>query len=448
MNTLTPIRYHFSVPITGLVMMFLFGCSSDNTSQQVPENMTVVVRTLGGAKNESAQSVVMTQDGGYAVLGFTQSNDEDLFFKPNESYDYWLLKFDEESNIEWQKTYGGSAEERAYDLIQTSDGGFVMMGYSKSSDGDVSENNGFQDFWVVKLTSTGNLQWEKSFGFSGADIGETVIETHDNGYLITGVLDVSASNGQGNNRLNQSRHAGGDYWVIKLDTGGNMQWSRYFGGSFTDTAYDVIQTHDNGYIIVGSSDSNDVDVSNNLGTYDFWVIKISENGTLEWEHTYGGSQIDEARAIVQSNDGHFMIVGDTRSDDLNVNSNKGGGDLWVIKIDTNGTLIWEKTYGGSSFDTGRSISTTHDNGFIISGNSRSLDMDLKSNQGQNDAWIIKIDSEGKLIQQHSIGGSEIDSANDAIELNDSTIIVVGESNSNNDSIVNKGFTDLLIIEIK
>ena len=200
--------------------------------------------------------------------------------------------------------------------------------------------------------------------------------------------------------------------------------------------------------MVGSSDSADVDIKDSKGAYDFWVVKISETGTLLWEKSFGGSQTDEARSITRSNDGNYIIVGDTRSSDLDVSINSGGADLWAIKISPIGELIWEKTFGGNSFDVARSISKTQDGDFIISGSSRSIDGDLTNNNGQNDAWVIKIDGNGKLKWQKTIGGSEIDFAYDAVELNDGTVIAVGESSSRDiDILENKGFSDLLILKL-
>ena len=433
---------------------FFCGCSNnDDSSNESPNGIkkeTEFVRTIGGTKNESAQSVTKTSDGGYAILGYVQSADGDVANKQNDSFDYWLIKYDQNSILQWQKTYGGSDDDRGRDIIQTSDGGFAVLGYSKSNDGDVTENNGFNDFWISKLDASGTISWEQSFGFSGADDGISMIQTNDNGYLLTGVLDVSASNGEGNSKsFSSKRHAGGDYWAIKLNASGEKQWSKFFGGTFTDTPYDIIQTDDNGYIIVGSSDSDDVDIKGNKGSYDFWVIKISNTGDLIWEKSFGGSETDEARAITKSSDGNYIIVGDTRSNDLDISNNHGAADLWVIKVSPTGNLIWEKTFGGSSFDVGRSISKTQDNGFIISGSSRSTDGDISNNNGQNDAWVVKIDDHANLKWQKTVGGSDIDFAYDAVELNDKSIIVVGESNSTNIDIPeNKGFTDLLIFKIK
>ena len=434
-----------------LVALFFVNCSEDNDNSNPREQDIEIdfITTLGGSKNESAQAVVNTTDGGYAVLGHTQSMDGDVLSKSNESYDYWLLKFDANNQLQWQKTYGGSDDDRGVDLIQTSDNGFAVIGKSKSSDLEVSENAGFDDFWVSKLDSSGAIIWEYSFGFAGSDTPYSIIQTNDNGYLLSGVLDVSASNGQGDRKLILSRHAGGDYWVIKLNASGVKQWSNYYGGSFTDTAYDAIQTEDDGYIIIGSSDSDDVDITNNLGSYDFWILKISATGTLVWEKSFGGSEIDEAYGISQAADGNYLIVGDTRSNDLDISQNNGAADLWIIKITPEGTLLWEKTLGGSSFDVGRSVSKTQDNGFLIAGSSRSTDGSLTSNKGQNDAWIIKINSSGNLVWQKTIGGSNVDFFYDAVELNDQTIIAVGDSNSSNEDIFNNnGFADLLILKLK
>ncbi|WP_346882409.1 hypothetical protein [uncultured Algibacter sp.] len=437
--------------IVYLALVVFCGCSKteDNIDPNPVTNNIALdfVKTLGGSKNESAQSITKTLDGGYAILGYAQSMDGDVTTKTNESFDYWLLKFDQNHILQWQKTYGGSDDDRGSDIIQTTDGGFALIGFSQSNDGDLNENAGNDDFWVTKLNASGNIIWQKTFGFLGTDSGLSIIQTHDDGFLVTGILDVTASNGQGKN--SSVLHAGGDYWAIKLDALGEKEWSKFYGGSLSDTPFDVIQTKDNGYIIIGSSDSNDVDITNNKGAYDFWIIKISETGTLLWEKSFGGKEIDEAHAITSTADGNYIIVGDTRSNDLDVSNNKGVADVWIIKISPMGELIWEKTFGGTSFDAGRSISKTQDDGFIISGNSRSANGDVSSNSGQNDAWILKIDNQGSLKWQKSFGGSNIDFAKNAIQLNDNSIIGVGESSSSNADIINnKGFSDLLIFKIK
>ena len=403
------------------------------------------IKNYGGSKNDVAHAVVKTQDGGAAVLGYTQSINGDISDKTVENFDFWVMKLDAESNIQWSKTFGGSEDDRGNDILHTKDGGFAILGYSTSTDQDVPGNAGSQDFWMIKLAANGAISWSKTFGYLGADFGTSVLQTSDNNYLITGVLDVTASEGQGNSR-NTQRHAGGDIWAIKLNENGDLQWSKYFGGSFTDAPFGIVETENHNFIIAGSSDSADADISNNNGSYDFWVLKIASNGSLLWERSFGGSEIDEGRAITTTNDGNFIIVGDTRSADKDVSNNNGAADVWILKMNLDGNLIWEKTIGGSSFDVARSVAKTQDNGFVISGSSRSLDNSF-TNQGQNDALLLKIDSEGNLLWKQTVGGDKIDFFYDAVQLNDASIIAVGETHSSNGDLTeNKGFSDALIVK--
>lgn len=430
--------------------LFLQNCSRNDDSNAVTPAVKTIhfVKTIGGNLNESATSITSTSDGGYAILGFAQSMNGDVAEKTNESFDFWLLKFNNSDELQWQKTYGGTGDDRGQSLISTLDGGYVVLGYSNSSDGDRSENFGTYDFWVLKLDSVGDIIWEKSFGFPGVDRGYKIIATTDGGFLATGVLDVSASNGQGNSKTKSIKHAGGDYWAIKLDANGEKVWSQFYGGTFTDTAYDIVETPEQDYIIIGSSDSEDVDISNNKGAYDFWVVKVSSSGDLIWEKSFGGSQIDEAWSIIAMRDGNYLITGEARSNDQDITTNNGAADIFVLKIDTNGTIIWQKTIGGASFEASRGISKTSDGGYIISGNSRSQDGDITENKGQNDALVLKLDANANIEWHKTIGGSYVDLAFDAIELSDGSIIAVGESSSTDQDISsNKGFSDLLMFKI-
>jgi len=435
-------------------LFVLVSCKNDDdTTATTTDNSTSgdldFARIYGGTKNERAQSVTNTDDGGYAVLGYTQSSDGDVTDKTDDSFDFWLLKFNAESQMQWNKTYGGSQDDRGRDIIQTQDGGYAILGSSFSSDNDVTSNAGQLDYWLAKLDASGSISWQKSFGFSGTDIGISVIQTNDNGYLISGVLDVTASGGEGNTSKTSSLHAGGDYWVIKLNASGDLQWSKFFGGLFTDTPEGIVETDDNAFIIAGGSDSADTDITNNKGSYDFWVIKISNTGALIWEKSFGGDEIDEARAITKSGDGNFIIAGDTRSMDQDVSNNSGAADLWIVKISPAGEMLWEKTIGGSSFDVARAIVKTQDGGFLLSGSSRSSDGDVEINKGQNDAWVLKVDSEGSLEWETTVGGSNIDFAYSVAELNDKTVVAVGDASSDDGDLTeNRGFTDLLIIKIK
>ncbi len=431
-------------------ILITYSCikSELNFNTTLSNGTTELVQTFGGSKNDVAKAVVATSDGGFIVLGYTQSMDGDVIGKTNESYDYWVLKFNSDAILEWNTTFGGSGDDRGSDIIQTSDGGFALLGYTDSADGDILINNGYRDFWMVKIDATGTLSWQKSFGFSGADEGVAVIETFDNNFLLSGVLDVTASGGLGNQGRYSTRHAGGDYWSIKISSSGEFIWSRFYGGSFTDSPTGIIENINGEFIVVGASDSNDIDISTNKGSYDFWVVKSDDRGNILWEKSYGGSEIDEARDIISSRDEHYIIVGDTRSNDQDVSFNNGAADLWIVKISDAGDITWNYSYGGSNFDVARSVNTTSDDGFVISGSSRSSDGDVTKNQGQNDAWIIKVNAEGALVWETTVGGSEIDFAYDAVQLSNGTIIAVGETYSvDGDISVNKGFSDLLIIKI-
>ena len=447
-------RISFNEGLSLLIYMatifILSACSNSDNEPDIikpPVNAKAEVTTYGGSQNDNAKAVISTADGGYAVLGHTQSQDGDVTDKQSTDFDYWLLKFDGQSTLQWSKSYGGNSDDRGNDFVQTSDGGYAILGYSESTDGDVSENAGALDYWLVKTDASGSLLWQKSFGFKGRDEGIALIQTKDSGFLLVGVIDVTASEGQGNTTA--KRHAGGDYWAVKLSVDGTLEWSQYFGGTFTDTAYDIVEMGEGGYIIVGSSDSTDVDITDNKGSYDYWIVRISENGKLIWEKNYGGDEIDEARGIVSSGDGNYLIVGDTRSSNDDVSLNHGAADVWVIKINSSGELLWEKTYGGTDFDAGRAICPSQNGGFVLAGSSRSADGDLTENMGQNDAWVLKIDDSGSLVWEGSLGGTKIDLAHSVTELVDGTVIAVGESASSDIDIpVNKGFTDVLSVTIK
>lgn len=430
---------------------FLISCTKESS---FPKNgislsgKAQMISSFGGGRNEVANAVVSTLDGGYAFAGYTQSIDGNITDKSTENPDFLIAKFSENDVLLWSKTFGGAEDDRASDIIETLDGGFAVLGYSESNDIDVSQNQGSQDFWLLKLDASGNLLWEKSFGYAGPDYGTSLIETKEGGFLITGVLDVSASGGLGNKSV-ASKHAGGDIWAMKLDHSGALIWQQYFGGNGTDIPFGVVATATNEFIIAGSSDSTDTDISANKGSYDFWLLKIDALGQLIWEKSFGGTGIDEARAITIGNNGNLIVVGDTRSNDGAVTSNKGGADLWMITLDTNGALISQKTFGGSSFDVARSIAKTQNNSYIISGSSRSLDGDVAKNQGQNDGWVLEVDENANLLWETAIGGSEIDFFYDAVPLNNGTVIVVGNTYSaNGDLLENKGFSDVLLVKIK
>jgi hypothetical protein len=441
-----------------MIVLLLFSCSDDDSA--VPESAYDAavfsgeidwVKSFGGSDEETAQSVIHTNDGGYAILGYSQSTDGDLTGRPVAVNDYWVLKLDPAGDLLWSKTYGGSKDDRGQAIIQTSDGGYAITGYAMSDDGDASNNEGFHDNWIIKLDELGGIEWEKSFGFSGHDHSYDLLQTADGGFFFVGFLDITAalSDGTYNKGNSITRHGVGEFWGTKIDANGNLEWRSYYGGTNNDRAHAVVEADDGSFVMAGFSESDDYDVSNTRGSYDFWVIKLSVAGELLWERSFGGSGIEVAYDITKTDDGAYVITGNTFSTDMDVSINHGESDVWLIKVDDNGKLLWEKTFGGSQFDAAQGLSTTKDGGFIIAGNSKSNDGDTKENNGENDIWLIKTDREGNLIWQGSFGGSGLDYGFDAVENQDKSILLVGESSGNDfPNLINKGLSDVVVLKIK
>ncbi len=437
----------------------LFACSSDyegTVPDLLPEKAFLGeldwVRSFGGSGEETAQKVIATTDGGYAVLGYSNSTDGDLLGKSSSVNDYWLLRLDADGNLQWSKTYGGSKDDKGQSLVQTKDGGFALTGYAMSDDGDGSQNNGFHDNWILKLDAQGAIQWEKSFGFSGHDHSYDIIETLDGGLFFSGFLDITSARADGfteKGSTSSTAHGVGEFWGTKLDPQGNIEWRKYFGGTNNDRSHAVVQSNDGGFLLSGFSESEDFDITTSRGSYDFWVLKIDGRGELLWERSFGGSGIEISYDMEKTGDNGYVIVGNTFSTDKDVSKNNGESDMWLIKLDDSGNLIWERNFGGTAFDAAQSVSLSTDGGFIITGNSKSDSGDVLSNAGENDIWLVKTNANGKIVWQKSFGGAGLDFGFDAIENADKSIILVGESASTNFlSLQNKGKSDVIVMKIK
>jgi len=436
-----------------------FGCSTDGekriTLEPEAQNQFLGevewVKNFGGSGEETAQAIIATTDGGYAILGFSISMDGDIVGKTTTVNDYWLLKLDAAGNLEWNKTYGGSKDDRGQSLAQTNDGGYILTGYAMSDDGDGSNNEGFHDNWILKLDASGQIEWEKSFGFSGHDHSYDIIQTQDGGFFFIGFLDITAARADGYDEKGQflTRHGVGEFWGTKIDAQGNVQWRKYFGGTNNDRAHAVVQSDDGGFVLAGFSESDDFDISDTRGSYDFWVVKIASTGDLVWERSLGGSGIEISYDIAKTTDNGYVITGNTFSNDFDVSKNNGESDVWLIKLDDYGNLIWEKTFGGTEYDAAQGVYTSLDGGFLIAGNSKSSDLDAISNMGENDLWLIKTNSNGELIWQQTFGGADLDHGFDVIENTDKSVLFVGESSSTDFPILqNKGMSDVIVIKIK
>jgi hypothetical protein len=432
----------------------LLSCKKDDESVVADDDPFLIdfsgeiqlAKTYGGSNEDDATSIIKTPDGGFAIAGFTLSNDGDIIDKTTTDADFWVFKLNADGSLLWSKTYGGSGDDRATKIINTQDGGFAVTGFTRSNDGDVSNNNGFYDYWLIKLDASGNLLWEKAYGFAGNDQGQSVIQTSDGGYFLTGFLDFDGRASQGTAVKSQGRHGVGEFWGIKTDASGAVEWTQYYGGTSNDRSYDVVQTDDGGFLMIGNTESDDFDITNSKGSYDFWAVRVTSAGDLIWAKNYGGSGIEIAYSITKSQDGNYFLIGDARSNDQDVTNNKGNADAWLIKINDNGDLLWQKTYGGSEFDTGRSVKQFSDSKIVIFGSSRSEDQDVSANYGQSDYWLIITDAEGGIIFEKNYGGSNLEFGNDSVITLDNTVVVVGSSQSSDfDVLENKGSKDALIL---
>jgi len=435
-----------------IIVILFWACSPDShTPINTPNDFSgilVDVKLFGGSDEEVARELIELQQGGYAMVGSTKSKDGDFDERSTDNWDLFLMKLDQQGEVIWTRTYGGTAEDFGFSLVETDSGGFVLIGYSSSQDGDVPPTKGYHDNWIIKVDSAGELLWKKSLGYSGHDHAYNVIDTQDGGYFFNGFLDVTASNGLGNsNKFSKvGRHGVGEFWCHKADTHGNIQWQRYFGGTNNDRSYDAIETKEGNFLVVGTSESEDLDVKNPKGSYDVWVVMVSPTGQMLWEKSYGGSLVDEASKVIQDLNGNYRIIGNSYSEDIDVVNPKGLSDAWQITLDPLGKLIDSHSYGGSEFDKGTAIAEDKRGSLFITGFSRSMDGDFSQNMGLNDIFLIHLPANGSEKSTLSWGGENQDFAYDIlIPKNGDGVFVVGQSFSKNTTFTkNKGKSDILL----
>jgi hypothetical protein len=313
-------------------------------------------KTIGGPESEEGNSLIQTSDGGYAITGFTES------FGTGE-LDVYVVKLDANGNLQWTKTIGGKKEDMGTSLIQASDGGYAIAGYT------FSFGAGEADVYVVKLDANGNLQWTKTIGGKNVDVGSSIIQTSDGGYAIAG---GTKSFGAGK----------ADVYVVKLDANGNLQWTRTVGGPGNEIGSSLIQTSDGGYVIAGTT------ASFGAGEADVYLIKLDATGNLQWTKTIGGPEHDGGRSLIQTSDGGYAITGTTSSDELAAYFGPAEADIYVVKLDANGNLQWTKTIGGPEHDRGLSLIQTSDGGYALAGSTQSF------GAGEWDIYVVKLDKNG------------------------------------------------------
>ena len=323
-------------------------------------------------------STQQTSDGGYIVLGVTGDYDE-------HNMDFWLIKTDSSGNKLWDKTFGGDDYDYSSKVIQTNDGGYVLIGNT------CYNGPGNEDIWLIKTDSEGNKIWDKIYGGLDYDVGNDVKQTNDGGFILIG---HTSSYGAGKR----------DVWLIKTDSEGNKIWDKTFGGTSTDGGYLIQQTNDNGYILLCETEKIET-------LQDIWLIKTDSNGEMQWNKTFGGPNRDYAGSLQQTADGGYIVLG-------SINKVVTFCDIWLIKTDSNGEILWDKTFPIIGDNTGRSIQKTSDGGYIILG-------DIPDFNSVN-ALLIKTDSSGVEMWRKSYGGPFFDVAYSIQQTTDGGYILTGE----------------------
>ena len=365
----------FSI-ITGMTIVLAVLSSSQSIAQ------TSWARTYGGINDEKASAIQQTSDGGYVVAGYTESygaGDADL----------WMLKLDTDGAAQWEGTYGGSDNDVANSIQLTGDGGYIVAGYTGAYP--------YYDAWVLKLDANGTVQWEKAYSGSNVDKILNIQTTSDGGYIAFG---YTSSYGAGSF----------DHLLLKLDASGTVQWEKTYGTSDPDMGYSIKQTSDGGFFMAGV-------ISTATNGLDFMMYKVDPGGSSQWEKKYGGSERDIASSIQQTADGGFVMAGTT--DTYGV----GADDVWLLKLDANGAVQWEKTYGGSGNDQANAIQLTSDGGFVMAGTTDTYGV------GADDVWLLKLDASGAVQWEKTYGGINDEKASAIQQTSDGGYVVAGYTES-------------------
>ena len=403
-------------------------------------------KCLGGSSADYGFDIIQTSDGGYAICGFVTSTDSDVVGHHGGGEDAWVAKLDASGNLQWAKCYGGSGPEEANSIAQTKDGGYILAVRTESNDSQVSGYHGIGDAWIVKLDDTGAIQRDSCYGGLNYDDPCSIIATSDGSYLFAGYTQSDTPPD-----LNEHHGEGDDAWVIKINTSGfTPGFERWFGGTKQDQANSVIQTTDGGYIFTGFTHSSDDDVVGYKGgtSADVWVVKLTPTGYIEWQKCLGGTADEWANSIIQTSDGGYAIAGITYSTDGDVTGNHGGGDEWVAKLSRTGDLEWQKCLGGSGKDLAWSIVQTPDGGYAVGGYTGSSDGDVSGSHGGQDVWLVELDGQGNLQWQKCMGGSAFDQALAMILTKDGGFALTGNTSSTDGDVHGiKGHTNAWVVKL-
>src|SRR6266542_282588 len=335
-------------------------------------------KSYGGSRSDNATSIKKVENGNYLVSGQTISNDSQItgfhgglgFFS-----DFWIIKINSTGKLLWQKTLGGVKEDVQFDIALSADGGYVIAGETGSVDGDVTNNHGQTDFWVVKLSTVGTLMWAHTYGGIRDDAAHSIIATADDGFIVVGKL--RSPDGSNTN-----------FWVINSNGNGIMLWQKIYGNIFNDEAYAISPTADGGFIVAGKTQS--IDGINYNGFTDYMVVKADNNGNMQWQKTLDCSDIDWTFDVIPAADGGIIVSGDVSSTDGDIKGNHSGSDMWLAKLNNTGKVLTSISLGGSSSDGARSIIPVT-SGYIVAGYANSNDGNVSKYFEGSNFWIVKLD---------------------------------------------------------
>ena len=395
-------------------------------------------QVLGGVHSEYLYDLKATPDYGFLIIGSSFSEKSgNKTEKGQGDLDYFLWKMDESGKLEWQKTFGGSGSDYLYSASLTKDGGYILGGSSDSpkSGNKLEDGFGNMDFWIIKLDPSGEEEWQLTLGGIGNDQLQSIQQTPDGGFIIGGSSDSSPiQNQEGEiigNKLEEGRGSF-DYWIIKLSANGEIDWEKTLGGMFADQLKSILITED-GYLAGGTSNSlvSGNKVAQNLGMNDYWVIKLNEQGEQQWQRSYGGEG-DESLAQILETENGFILAGSSNS---KTSENKksdsiNGTDFWVLEIDKQGEPLWDNTYDIGQWDILVNITKNQDNSFLLGGYASSETLGKRTDsKGINDYVAIKINHRGEMLWSKTIGGNGTDQLKGLTQTRDGGYILAGNSDS-------------------
>ncbi|CAA9197335.1 hypothetical protein FLA105534_01581 [Flavobacterium bizetiae] len=441
-------------------------------------------KSYGGTHADYLFDAQPTADYGFVLAGSSLSNKTGNKTDDNQGdLDFWIWKMNEKGDLDWQKNIGGSGFDLLQSIKNTRDGGFILAGTSSSSTGFQKKEDckGITDFWVVKLDASGGEQWQRTIGGSGQDELLCAFQTKDGGYILGGssssnppvisikpnAKSITTTKADLFNKSEKSR-GNMDYWIVKLDKQGDIEWQRTYGGQYADVLRSMEQTTDNGYILAGYSNSpisGDKTVSNK-GIGDFWIIKINDTGEIQWQNTYGAEGDDQPYVIHQTSDEGYIVGGNSNSKNALTTMGgivSNGTDYWVLKLDRDGGVLWSKTYDFGKVDILTSLVENKDQTYLIGGYAQSenkrpregivgkaMNMVNKEKDGINDYIALKIDEKGEEIWNKTVGSAGEDILRKLVETRDGGYLMAGTSNSSasKDKNGSIGGNDFWVVKLK